>query len=66
MFILKIIMEGSKMEHNDSIGCTVCECKHHDENSNHCTLGKINVTKHSTKADTREKTDCGSFEFKNY
>lgn len=52
------------MTHNDSIGCTVGECKYHAQTSNYCTLNKIHVTKHTSEADNVEATDCGSFECK--
>ncbi|EJO5348371.1 DUF1540 domain-containing protein [Clostridium botulinum] len=50
------------MNHNDSIGCTVPECKYHAQNSNYCTLNKIQVTKHTPEANSVQCTDCGSFE----
>ncbi len=50
------------MNHNESIGCTVTECKFHCKDDNYCTLDKINVVKHESSADTIECTDCGSFE----
>lgn len=49
-------------EHNDSIGCTVTECKYHCNDDNYCTLQQIEVTKHESVAKTPECTDCGSFE----
>jgi hypothetical protein len=48
--------------HNDSIGCTVNECKFHDSTENYCTLEQIKVVKHEPVAKTTECTDCGSFE----
>lgn len=48
--------------HNDSIGCTVTECKFNDRKDQYCTLQKIQVVKHELKAETTECTDCGSFE----
>ncbi|MDP4089741.1 MAG: DUF1540 domain-containing protein [Bacillota bacterium] len=48
--------------HNDSIGCTVDECKFHADNLDYCTLQQIKVVKHERMADTIECTDCGSFE----
>ncbi|MFT8313504.1 MAG: DUF1540 domain-containing protein [Clostridium sp.] len=48
--------------HNDSIGCTVTECKYNDRTDNYCTLQKIEVVKHESVAKTTECTDCGSFE----
>ncbi|MBR0598694.1 DUF1540 domain-containing protein [Sinanaerobacter chloroacetimidivorans] len=49
------------MRKNSSIGCSVSECKFHSKDENFCTLDKIEVVKHSQKADTVEHTDCGSF-----
>jgi hypothetical protein len=47
--------------HNDSIGCSVNECKFHDGGANYCTLQQIQVVKHEAVAKTPECTDCGSF-----
>ena len=52
--------QGKDM-HNESIGCSVNECKFHCENDNYCTLNQINVTKHEPVATTIACTDCGSF-----
>ncbi|WP_373899206.1 DUF1540 domain-containing protein [Haloimpatiens sp. FM7315] len=49
-------------KHNDSIACTVTECKHHCNNDDYCTLKKIQVTKHGGCAKNQECTDCASFE----
>lgn len=49
------------MKHNNSISCTVTECKFHCHEDNYCTLEKIQVVKHEAKAKTVECTDCGSF-----
>lgn len=49
------------MEHNNSIGCTVNECKFHCQDDNYCTLNKIEVIKHESVAKTAECTDCASF-----
>ncbi|MGH4140548.1 DUF1540 domain-containing protein [Clostridium sp.] len=49
------------MEHNNSIGCTVTECKFHCQHDNYCTLNKIEVIKHESVAKTVECTDCASF-----
>ncbi len=49
-------------KHNNSIGCTVSECKYHCEDDDYCTLDQIHVEKHSSVADTPEGTDCGSFQ----
>ena len=47
--------------HNDSIGCSVDECRFHDVNTNYCTLEQIQVVKHENVAKTSQCTDCGSF-----
>lgn len=52
------------MNHNDSIGCNVAECKYHCKDDDYCTLSQIMVTKHTTQASTVECTDCSSFEKK--
>ena len=48
------------MNHNESIGCTVSECKYHCKEDNYCTLDNIKVTKHESVAKTVVCTDCGS------
>lgn len=50
------------MKHNESIQCTVNECKHHCKEDNYCTLNVIKVVKHEPTAKTVKCTDCGSFE----
>jgi hypothetical protein len=49
-------------KHNSSIGCTVEECKFNDKVDQFCTLPKIQVEKHETKATSKQCTDCGSFQ----
>ena len=49
------------MNHNESIGCIVSECKFHCKDDDYCTLDKIEVVKHETVAKTKQCTDCGSF-----
>lgn len=51
-------------KHNDSIGCTVSECKYHCTDDNYCTLDEIQVEKHEPVANTAQCTDCGSFDKK--
>lgn len=57
-------MKNAKMHMNESIGCTVHECKYHAQQADYCTLDKIMVVKHEGKADTERCTDCGSFKAK--
>lgn len=47
--------------HNDSIGCSVAECKYHDTGAQYCTLEQIQVVKHEPVANSIQATDCGSF-----
>lgn len=58
------LREGSFMKHNhnDSIACTVGECKFHCTTDDYCTLDKIQVAKHEPVASTVECTDCNSFQ----
>lgn len=49
------------MKHNDSIACTVNECKFHCKQDDYCTLEQIHVTKHEPVATTIKCTDCNSF-----
>lgn len=49
------------MKHNESIGCTVTECKFHCQDDNYCTLNHIQVVTHTSCAYSKECTDCGSF-----
>lgn len=52
------------MEKNPSIGCVVSECMHHSQNSEYCTLDKIQVGKNDSFSSKQEDTDCKSFELK--
>jgi hypothetical protein len=49
------------MKKNESIGCTVTECRNHSNAEQYCSLEKIQVVKHNGSANTVEHTDCGSF-----
>jgi len=51
------------MKHNESIGCTVTECKYHCKDEDmFCSLDQIKVVRHSPDVMTKDGTDCGSFE----
>ncbi|MCY6485767.1 DUF1540 domain-containing protein [Clostridium aestuarii] len=52
------------MKKNESIACTVGECKNHSNEGQYCALNRIQVTKHGATANTMEQTDCGSFQAK--
>lgn len=48
-------------KHNESIGCTVCECENHCKDDNFCKLDKIEVVKHEPEASNIRCTDCSNF-----
>lgn len=50
------------MKANNSIGCTVNECKFHAKEKDYCSLEKIQVVKNSTSPKHETETDCHSFE----
>ncbi len=50
------------MKINNSIGCTVDDCKYHAKDQNFCSLDKIQVTKNTAQARKPQETDCHSFE----
>lgn len=52
------------MMKNESIGCTINNCKHHAQSENYCTLDKIMVGTHESNPTKKECTDCDSFECK--
>jgi hypothetical protein len=52
------------MKKNESIQCSVCECKYHANQEDYCTLNQIRVGKHQQPANDVEATDCESFQVK--
>ncbi len=52
------------MEVNNSIGCTVHQCKYNAVSQNYCTLKKIMVGTHEANPTMDQCTDCKSFELK--
>jgi len=46
---------------NNSIECTVTECKHHCGDANYCSLNSIKVGTHEANPTMPECTDCQSF-----
>ena len=50
---------------NKSIGCTVTQCKFHNDSENYCSLNQIKVVNHKMKAKKGKGSDCGSYEPKN-
>lgn len=48
---------------NESIGCTVEDCRYHANSKDYCTLDKIQVGKcHCDEPRKNEDTDCESFQ----
>lgn len=62
IIFLNTLKEVNILHLNKSISCSVTECKHHGKAEAYCTLGHIDVVKHSPTASTVQCTDCGSFE----
>ncbi len=52
------------MDKNQSIGCSVQQCKHHYQSDNYCTLNKISIGTHESNPSMPECTDCNSFVLK--
>jgi len=52
------------LEKNNCIECSVCNCSHHADNMNYCTLDKIKVGTHEANPTQVECTDCQSFQMK--
>lgn len=46
---------------NQSIQCTVDQCRYHDRSQNYCTLNTIQVGTHEANPTMVECTDCQSF-----
>ena len=49
---------------NQSIGCTVKQCKFHAQNQNYCSLGQIMVGTHEANPTVPQCVDCESFQVK--
>ena len=52
------------METNQSIGCSVKQCRFHANAQEYCTLSEIKVGTHEMNPTKPECTDCNSFELK--
>ena len=52
------------MNKNESIKCTVEQCKHHACSENYCTLNSISIGTHEPNPTVAECTDCQSFVLK--
>lgn len=49
---------------NESIKCTVEQCRHHADSQNYCSLNSITVGTHESSPTQDQCTDCESFEVK--
>lgn len=49
---------------NQSIACSVQQCKNHCETQDYCALNKISVGTHEQNPTVPPCTDCQSFEMK--
>jgi len=47
---------------NQTIRCTVDQCKHHEKTQNLCSLEAITVGTHEANPTAQQCTDCLSFE----
>ncbi len=47
---------------NESIKCTVQQCKHHCNSKDYCSLSSIMIGTHESNPTACECTDCKSFE----
>lgn len=54
----------SQKKANQSIGCDVCSCVHHCQDSNYCSLSEINVCacKNCHSGRPEDESMCGSYE----
>ena len=58
------VQEVKYMNKNESIKCTVEQCKHHACSENYCTLNSISIGTHEPNPTVAECTDCQSFVLK--
>lgn len=49
---------------NQSIQCTVQQCKNHCGKDNYCTLNKVQIGTHELNPTMDECVDCQSFQLK--
>ncbi len=49
---------------NQSIKCTVQQCRHHAAGQNYCSLQEIQVGTHEANPTEKQCTDCQSFVLK--
>ena len=56
----RIVMDNSKCK-NESIRCSVSQCKHNMVTEDYCSLDSISVGTHEDDPEVPECTDCNSF-----
>lgn len=49
---------------NESIRCSVAQCKYHCQTKDYCSLSSIQVGTHEANPTMMECTDCTSFKLK--
>lgn len=49
---------------NESIRCTVDQCKYHCGDKNYCTLNSVQIGTHEANPQVVQCVDCESFEVK--
>ena len=49
---------------NESIRCTVEQCKHHCDDKNYCSLDCVSIGTHESHPTVVQCVDCESFEVK--
>lgn len=61
---VKKMMNNNSCSANQSIECTVQQCKNHCQSQNYCSLNKILVGTHENNPTVDQCTDCKSFQVK--
>ena len=49
------------MQANQSIGCTVSQCKYHCKDQNYCSLKQVSIGTHEANPTQIECVDCRSY-----
>ena len=57
-------MSDCKCVKNDSIRCSVTQCRHHCQTADYCSLPAIQVGTHEANPTMVECTDCNSFQLR--
>lgn len=54
----------NEYKNNPSIGCNVCDCVHHNNQKNSCSLSSIQVGRCGPVSNNCSCTECDSFQKK--